>query len=231
MYCKFVTGASMFCEIENLFSGNELAELLAVASESHFVDGRISNPANTAKSNLQLHDPDAYARSARIISTALFRDSEFVAFAFPKTVAPPMITKYEIGMNYGAHSDAAFIPLGQRPLRTDLSITIFLSDPANYDGGELVVQLGSRALAFKGAAGSAIIYPSNTMHQVMPVRRGTRIAAISFIESQVPNLAHRELLFELNEVAARIGLHVETDVNSRLGRVQSCLTRMWSDPH
>ncbi len=134
-------------------------------------------------------------------------------------------------MQYGAHSDAAFISLEHRSLRTDLSVTVFIADPSSYDGGELVVQMGSRALAFKGLAGSAIIYPSHTMHQVMLVRRGTRIAAISFIESQVPEPVHPDLLFELNEVAARAGSLLDPDIHGRLGRVQSCLTRMWSDTH
>ncbi len=84
----------MFCEIENLFSDAELSELCGIAAQADFVDRRISNPANTAKSNLQLHDPGAYTNSAGIIKAALLRDPEFVAFAFPKIIAPPMITKY-----------------------------------------------------------------------------------------------------------------------------------------
>ena len=161
---------------------------------------------------------------------ALFNRAEFVEFAFPKIVLPPMITKYGVGMKYGAHADAAFIPMGQRPLRTDLSATIFLADPASYDGGELSVLLGTRAVTFKGAPGSAIIYPSNTLHQVIPVTRGERIAAISFIESDVPDINQRDLLYELNEVAALEGNNMAFENYSRLQRIQYGLRRMWSDP-
>jgi PKHD-type hydroxylase len=220
----------MFLEIEDLLSPAQVAELLAIAATANFVDGRISNPNNPAKDNLQLHDQAAYAQSSKIMIEALFGRAEFVEFAFPKIVAPPMITKYGVGMKYGAHADAAFIPMGNRPLRTDLSATIFLADPASYDGGELSVLLGTRAITFKGAPGSAIIYPSNTLHQVIPVTRGERIAAISFIESDVPDINQRDLLYELNEVAALEGNNMAFENYSRLQRIQYGLRRMWSDP-
>jgi PKHD-type hydroxylase len=220
----------MFLEIPDLLSPAQVAELLTIAATANFVDGRISNPNNPVKDNLQLHDQTAYATSSKIMIEALFGRAEFVEFAFPKIIAPPMITKYGIGMKYGAHADAAFIPMGQRPLRTDLSATIFLADPASYDGGELSVLLGTRTITFKGAPGSAIIYPSNTLHQVVPVTRGERIAAISFIESDVPDINHRDLLYELNEVAALEGKNMAFENYSRLQRVQYGLRRMWSDP-
>jgi PKHD-type hydroxylase len=220
----------MFLEIEDLLSPAQVAELLAIAATANFVDGRISNPNNPAKDNLQLHDQAAYAQSSKIMIEALFGRAEFVEFAFPKIVAPPMITKYGVGMKYGAHADAAFIPMGTRPLRTDLSATIFLADPASYDGGELSVQLGTRTITFKGAPSSAIIYPSNTLHQVIPVTRGERIAAISFIESDVPDVNQRDLLYELNEVAALEGNTMAFENYSRLQRIQYGLRRMWSDP-
>jgi PKHD-type hydroxylase len=220
----------MFLEIPDLLSPAQVAELLGIAATANFVDGRISNPNNPAKDNLQLHDQAAYVQSSKIMIEALFGRAEFVNFAFPKIIAPPMITKYGIGMKYGAHADAAFIPMGQRPLRTDLSATIFLADPGSYDGGELSVLLGTRALTFKGVPGSAIIYPSNTLHQVIPVTRGERIAAISFIESDVPDMYQRDLLYELNEVAALEGNGMAFENYSRLQRIQYALRRMWSDP-
>lgn len=219
----------MFCELTDLFEPAELAELLNIAATAQFVDGRISNPANNAKDNLQLHDQIASPQSAKIVTNALFRQREFVDFALPKIMAPPMITKYEIGMQYGTHSDAAFLPLRDRPLRTDLSATIFLADPASYDGGELSVQTGSRTTLFKGPAGSVIVYPSNTLHAVLPVTRGVRIAAITFIESQIREQHLRELYFELSEVAALEGLQMAPENYTRLQRVKNSLQRSWSD--
>lgn len=220
----------MFLEVEDLLSSEHVRELMAIASSAQFVNGRISNPHNLAKDNLQLHDQPAYARSAQIMTEALFSCEAFANFAFPKIIAPPMITKYEVGMRYGAHADAAFIPLAKRPLRTDVSITIFLADPASYDGGALSVALGTRSVEFKGAPGSAIIYPSNTLHQVTPVTRGVRIAAISFVESEIADPGHRDLLYELNEVAGLEGNNMAHESYSRLQRVRDGLRRMWSDP-
>jgi PKHD-type hydroxylase len=218
----------MFLEIDDLLNKAEVSELVEIAARSTFVDGRASNPANLAKQNLQIHDREGYAASAKILTDALFRSREFVDFAFPKIIAPPMITRYDPGMAYGPHSDIAFLPM-QRPLRTDLSATIFLADPASYDGGELSVQLGTRAVAFKGAAGSVIVYPSHTMHQVTPVTRGSRLAAITFIESQIASTTNRETLYELNEVAALEGLNMALENYGRLQRVQNALRRLWAD--
>lgn len=220
----------MFLEIEGLLSPAQVSELMAIAADAHFVNGRISNPHNLAKDNLQLHDQPAYARSAQIMTEALFACEAFANFAFPKIIAPPMITKYEIGMRYGAHADAAFIPLAKRPLRTDVSITIFLADPASYDGGALSVALGTRAIEFKGAPGSAIVYPSNTLHEVTPVTRGVRVAAISFVESEIADPINRDLLYELNEIAGLEGNNMAHENYSRLQRVRDSLRRMWSDP-
>ena len=220
----------MFLEIEDLLTPTQVSTLLTIAATANFVEGRISNPGNPSKDNLQLHDQAAYALSSKMMIEALFGCGPFVDFAFPKVIAPPMVTKYEVGMKYGAHADAAFIPLGNRPLRTDVSLTIFLADPSSYDGGELSVQLGTRRLAFKGKPGSVVVYPSNTLHQVMPVTRGVRIAAISFVESDIADLNQRDLLCELNEVAALEGNTMAFENYSRLQRVQYGLRRMWSDP-
>jgi PKHD-type hydroxylase len=220
----------MFLEIKDLLNAAQVAELLDIAATANFVHGRISNPDNPAKDNLQLHDQAAYAASSKLMIAALFGCEAFANFAFPKIIAPPMITKYGVGMKYGAHADAAFIPLGNRPLRSDLSLTIFLADPADYDGGALSVMLGTSTLTFRGAAGSAIVYPSNTLHQVTPVTRGTRIAAISFVESEVPDPGQRDLLYELNEIAGLEGNNIAFENYARLQRVQSGLRRMWSDP-
>lgn len=220
----------MFQIIDNLFEPAELDELLRIADKADFVDGRVSNPHNTQKKNLQIADGQARNRSAQIVASALFRREEFTEFALPKVMAPPMLTKYSGAMSYGKHFDTAFIKVGQRTIRTDLSSTIFLSDPTSYDGGELTVELGATEQSIKLPVGSAIVYPSNTMHGVSPVTRGTRLAAITFIESQVPDPARRDLLYELNEVAALEGLKMDPANYMRIRRVQAGLKRMFSEP-
>src|SRR3954468_14348180 len=139
------------------------------------------------------------------MAQALMRSEAFRNFAFPSLMAPPLLARYEPGMKYGQHSDAAFIQLGNRELRSDLSCTIFLSEPDSYEGGALAVRLGTRKVEFKLKPGSAVVYPSTTLHEVLPVTTGQRLVGITFLQSQIPDPELRELLYELDEVAALEG--------------------------
>jgi PKHD-type hydroxylase len=207
----------------------EIAECRRIAAATPFVDGRISNPHNTAKQNEQLHDPAAYQKSSDILKQAMTRTPEFIEFAFPVAMAPPMMTRYKPGMKYGAHADAAFIQLPGATIRSDLSCTIFLNDPGDYDGGELQLRLGDAELTFKLKPGEAIIYPSDSFHQVLPVTRGERLVAITFIQSRIQDPFRRNLLFELNEVAALEGLKMDAENYGRLQLIQQNLLRYWAD--
>ena len=222
----------MFLDLPDLLTPGELARLAEIARVRPFIDGRVTNPHSKVKANLQLDYADpAYAESSRMLAQALQRHEGFRNAAFPKAMAPPMLTRYRIGHAYGAHSDAAFMPIGERPLRSDLSCTVFVSPPEAYEGGELCVHLGDQTVRMKGAAGSAVIYPSNTLHQVTPVTSGERIVGLTFIESRIPDATRRGLLHELNEVAALEGLGMQWENFSRLQHVQMGLLRMWSDPN
>lgn len=207
----------------------EVEQCRQIAAATPFVDGRITNPHNTAKQNEQLHDPGAYQASSDLLRKALTRTPEFIDFAFPVALAPPLMTRYKPGMKYGAHADAAFIQLPGATIRSDLSCTIFLNDPASYDGGELVVGLGDARLSFKLKPGEAIVYPSDSSHQVAPVTRGERLVAISFIQSRIQDPFKRNLLYELNEVAALEGLKMEPENYGRLQLIQQNLLRYWAD--
>jgi PKHD-type hydroxylase len=218
----------MFKELE-ILSPAQLDELRRIAAGAKFVDGRISNPHSKVKHNLQLHDEAAYNRSSQILTQAMYAHEDFQNFAFPIGMLPPMMCRYTSDMRYGAHADAAFLQLGNQALRSDLSCTIFLADPESYEGGELTIELGSRAESFKGKAGSAIVYPSDMLHQVRPVTSGERLVAITFIQSRVADRSHRELLYELNEVAALEGLAMDPANYARLQLVQANLLRRWGD--
>jgi PKHD-type hydroxylase len=207
----------------------EIAECKRIAASTPFVDGRITNPANTAKQNEQLHEPAAYKQSSELLRQAMLRTPEFLEFAFPVAMAPPLITRYKPGMKYGAHADAAFIQLPGATIRSDLSCTIFLNEPESYDGGELHVRLGDAELAFKLQPGEAIVYPSDSFHQVVPVTRGERLVAITFIQSRIQDPFRRNMLFELNEVAALEGLKMSEENYGRLQLIQQNLLRYWSD--
>ncbi|MFD1610732.1 Fe2+-dependent dioxygenase [Sphingomonas tabacisoli] len=219
----------MFKEIPDLLSAEALRQLREIAAAAPFIDGRITNPHNTAKQNLQLHDQSAYQRSSQLLMQALMAHEDFRNFAMPVAVAPPMLTRYQPGMRYGAHADAAVIRLPTGPIRSDLSCTIFVNDPGNYEGGELTVHLGTRPVPFKGLAGSAIVYPSDTLHEVAPVTRGERLVAISFIQSRIADPFRREILYEMNEVAALEGLGMRPENYTRMRLLQERLLRYWTD--
>jgi PKHD-type hydroxylase len=207
----------------------EVAECRRIAASAPFIDGKVTNPHNAAKQNEQLHDPTAYQKSSELLKVALARSPEFAEFAFPVALAPPMMTRYKPGMKYGAHADAAFIQLPGATIRSDLSCTIFLNEPKDYEGGELNIRIGDAELKFKLKPGEAIIYPSDSLHQVAPVTKGERLVAITFIQSRIQDPFRRTMLFELNEVAALEGLKMDAENFGRLQLVQQNLLRYWSD--
>jgi len=218
----------MFREIE-LLTPEGVAELRAIAASANFLDGRISNPHSTVKQNLQLHDEDAYQRSAKLLIQAMMTHEDFRNFAFPVALFPPMMTRYTPDMRYGAHADGAYLQMRTTTLRSDLSCTIFLSDPDSYSGGALQIHLGTHTVSFKGAPGTAIVYPSDTLHEVEPVTKGERLVAITFIQSRIADPFHRETLYELNEIAALEGLKMDPANYARLQLVQQNLLRSWGD--
>lgn len=219
----------MFLKIRNLLSAADVARLTTLAGELHFVDGRVSNPANQAKRNLQADAGDPrYAESVQIVSAAFARSREFGDFAMPKRVAPPLLCRYEPGMQYGAHADSAIIQVGGTRIRSDLSCTVFVGDPASYEGGELSIVTGNQVISFKGEAGEAIVYPSTTLHEVVPVRAGRRLVSITFIESLIADQHQRMQVYELNELAALEGNTMKWENRMRLDVVRQNLMRMWA---
>ncbi len=213
-----------------ILSADQLSELRAIAADANFVNGRITNPHSTVKNNLQLHDSETHERSATILRSALLASEAFRNIAFPKSIAPPMLTRYTAGMAYGAHADAALLVAPNSLMRADLSCTIFLSNPADYEGGALRIRLGSAQVAFKGEAGTALLYPSTSLHEVEQVKSGERLVGLTFIQSRIADAAKRDLLYELNEVAALEGLSMRPESYTRLQAIQSNLMRRWIDP-
>ena len=212
-----------------VLSPEQVAECRRIAAATPFVDGRISNPHNTAKQNEQLHDHAAYQQSAAIVQRALLSLAEFHEFCFPAQMAPPLLTRYKPGMHYGLHADAAYLDLPGGTVRSDISCTVFLNDPEDYEGGALHVRHGDADLRFRLKPGEAVLYPSTSLHEVEPVTRGERLVAITFIQSRVPDATLRSLLFELNEVAALEGLNMDRSNFARLQVVQANLLRMWGE--
>lgn len=219
----------MFLLIDELLTAAELQSVAELAKRASFVDGRRSNPHNATKINVIADAADVPAQQAsQIALAALQRNEQLLNFAVPQRMAMPQLCRYDVGMTYGAHTDAAFLPVGPQPLRSDVSCTIFLSDPASYQGGELIVYLGSEEVRVKGVAGSAILYPSTTLHQVQPVSAGQRLVLITFIQSRIPDQSQRHLLYTLGEVRALEGLKMDWHNRMQLEHVITNLQRMWS---
>jgi PKHD-type hydroxylase len=212
-----------------ILTAQEVEECRRIAASAPFVDGRITNPHNTAKQNEQLHDQATYQRSAQLLQAALVRNEDLLNFTFPVKIAPPLITRYKPGMKYGLHSDVAFMQLPTGGMRSDLSCTIFLNDPASYEGGALHVRLGDADFRFKLRPGEAVVYPSDTLHEVEPVTKGERLVAITFMQSRIQDPFRRNLLYNLNEVAALEGLSMKPENFTMMQLIQNQLLRYWGD--
>lgn len=220
----------MFLEIPEILSDAEIARLRDLSATLKFVDGRVSNPANTTKNNLQadLADP-LYKESVALVAGGLSRSDQFREFAFPRRVAPPLLCKYSGGMTYGAHADAAYMPMPNGSLlRSDISCTVWLNDPASYQGGELVIHLGGREIPIKCPPGWAVVYPSTQLHEVKPVTSGERLVSITFIESLIPDAEKRAMVYNVNEVAALEGNTMAWENRMRLQLVAQNLMRMFT---
>src|ERR1700683_3663134 len=222
-------GSAMFLQVENFFAPAEVQTLTEIARQAKFIDGKHSNPHNVTKDNVIGDANDPLARQAgQIALGALQRCEDAKNFAFPQRVAVPTLCRYEVGMKYGAHIDSAFLPMGPQPLRSDVSCTMFISNPADYQGGELLIHMGTELLRIKGNAGSAIFYPSTTVHEVVPVTSGERLVIITFIESHISDQLQRDLLYSLGAVRAVEGRKMDGHTRTKLEYVIANLHRMWS---
>jgi PKHD-type hydroxylase len=209
--------------IRKLLSPELLAQINARLANAKWVDGLLTaGPvAARVKRNLQLEPGPEAQELAELIKKTLMANDKFPPLALPRRLTPPLFSRYENGMEYGAHTDDAI--RSRDGVRTDLAATLFLSEPESYDGGELVVN-GS---AVKPAAGDLVLYPATTVHRVAPVTRGVRLAAVLWIQSLVRSQEQRDLLLALHAAIARLGDH---PVTVSVEAVQQNLLRMWAEP-
>jgi PKHD-type hydroxylase len=168
-----------------------------------FVDGKATagHRAKRVKSNLQADkskSPEA-GEIEEIVLAALRRSPDFKRAALPRHIRPPLFSRYEPGMQYGRHVDDAIMGSSQRA-RSDLSVTLFISDPQDYDGGELAIDTPFGEQEIKLPGGAAVVYASSTLHRVVPVTRGQRLAAVTWVQSMVRDPAAREVLHDLDLV-------------------------------
>jgi PKHD-type hydroxylase len=226
----------MLLRLPALLDADELARAQALLDRGRWIDGRATAgpQAATVKNNRQLAADSEPARELQaLVLGALDRSALFFSAALPKRVLPPAFNRYGGTANaYGNHVDQAVRhhPQTRQPVRTDLSCTLFLSDPADYDGGELVIDQPFDAPRIKFAAGDAVLYPGTRVHRVEPVRRGVRRAAFFWIESLVRSEEQRRLLFEMDQALMSLRqAHGESPEAVALTGTYHNLLRLWAD--
>ncbi len=224
----------MLIKIEGLLSTADVQRIRELLAKSKFEDGRTTAgvAVRDVKKNLQVNATDEGSREARqIVAAALVANETFNQRALPHHVLPPMFNRYDASMEYGSHVDNAIMGVGGEPLRADLSVTVFLTDPVDYDGGELIINTdGGATQSVKMAAGGAVIYSSTSIHRVTPVTRGSRVAAVTWVQSLVRDEARREMLMELMEAARWARSVAPGSLEAmRLSKIRANLMRMWSE--
>lgn len=220
----------MILSIERVLTSEQIEEIHRILKDAEFVDGKSTagKYAKTVKNNYQLKgDTDVAKKLREIVHQAIAQNPLFKAAIRPKIIRPILFSRYEPGMAYGWHTDNAI--MGDRELvRSDVSLTLFLSDPETYQGGELVIDTSLGEQSFKLPAGSMIVYPSTFLHQVTEVTQGTRFAAVTWVQSLIRDMQQREILFELDTVRKSIfeqyGKTVEFDL---LCKTHANLLRQW----
>ncbi|MFG1299703.1 Fe2+-dependent dioxygenase [Xanthobacter sp. V3C-3] len=193
----------MLVEIPHLLTADEVAHCRRVLEASAWVDGRVTAGQQAARSKLNLQIPQEAPEALElgdIILRALGRNPVFNSAAMPLHVLPPLFNRYDTGMKFGAHVDGAIraIPGAGRRMRCDVSTTVFLTDPAEYDGGELLIEDTYGVQEVKLPAGHAVVYPSSSLHSVREITRGSRWGSFFWTQSMIPDDGTRALLYDLD---------------------------------
>ena len=225
----------MIVRIASVLSADELSAIRTRLEAGAWDDGRLTAGFQSAqvKVNLQLPQSDPAAREASdAVLRALEHSPLFVSATLPRHVFPPLFNRYGPGMSFGNHVDNAVrqIPGTPHRLRTDVSATLFLSAPEEYDGGELIVEDTFGTHSVKLAAGDLVVYPSSSLHRVTPVTRGVRAAAFFWIQSMVRDDGARALLFDLDTTIRDLTEKAaDRDCLVRLTNCYHNLLRRWAD--
>jgi PKHD-type hydroxylase len=225
----------MLIQIPKVLSPAEVKDCLDALNGADWRDGRLTAGylSNRVKLNEQLPETSPVARKlGGLVLDALDKNQTFISAALPLKIVPPLFNRYAGGQTYGSHIDGGIRPVPGTPhrVRTDLSATLFLSAPEEYDGGELVIEDSFGTRTVKLPAGDLVLYPGTSVHRVEPVTRGARIASFMWIQSMVRDDVKRSLLFDLDNSIQELGRAVpENPAVVRLAGTYHNLLRLWSD--
>ncbi len=225
----------MLLQVPQVLTAEQVERARACVDAAPWVDGNVTSghQAAQAKYNEQIAEESPAARElGEVIVAALGKNQLFFSAALPKNVYPPLFNRYSGGMNFGNHVDGAVrvhAPTGRR-MRADISATLFLTPPGDYDGGELLVEDTFGVHSVKLAAGDMVLYPATSLHRVTPVTRGSRVSSFFWIESMVRDDAQRALLFDMDMAILRLSR--DAPGHAGLISLTGCyhnLLRMWAD--
>ena len=225
----------MVLTVPRLLSASQVTEFQKVLGAAEWIDGKATAGylSSRTKNNAQVPEDQPPARRlGGVILDELDKNQRFIAAALPLKVLPPLFNRYTDGQSYGGHIDGAVRPIGgtHQRVRTDLSATVFLTDPTEYDGGELVIGDGGAETQVKLPAGDMVLYSGGTVHRVTPVTRGVRLAAFFWVQSMVRDDSRRAILFDLDNALQQLGrTGADHDACVRLAGVYHNLLRQWVD--
>jgi PKHD-type hydroxylase len=223
----------MIVTLPDLLDDRTLSSVRAALASAPWQDGKGSahGKARDAKHNLVVPLEHAASQAAgRFVLERLSQHEGFKAAALPKVIMPLKFCRYDAGMSYGDHLDLPLMGTANGGIRTDISATVFLSDSADYEGGDLVFASDYGTHRVRGKAGEAVLYPASTLHRVEPVLRGTRLVAITWIQSLVRDAAKRKIVFDLAQVATALDATGTSDEHVQsLRQSQFNLLRMWAE--
>ena len=225
----------MLLQIPGVLAAQELAHCQRLLERAEWIDGRVTAGHQSAqvKQNRQLAEHSETAiELGKIVLGAVSRSALFISAALPNRIFPPLFNCYEVGDGFGTHVDNAIRVVGANGarVRTDVSATLFLSEPADYDGGELVVEDTYGVHNVKLPAGSMVLYPASSLHHVKSISRGKRVASFFWIQSMVRDDGQRALLFDLDNAIRRLGAdHPAHASVVQLTGVYHNLLRSWAE--
>lgn len=225
----------MLLEIADLLSAEQVRDARAKLETAQWIDGRVTagHQSALAKHNRQLPEDAPLTRElGQMILTTLQANPLFMAAALPQSVFPPLFNRYEANEHFGNHVDNAIRAVAGGPrIRTDISATLFLVEPQEYDGGELLIDDTYGAHSVKLKAGSLILYPSTSLHRVSPVTRGVRICSFFWVQSLLRDDAQRTLMFDLDLSIQRLRRDIgEHDALITQTGIYHNLLRRWAEP-
>jgi PKHD-type hydroxylase len=225
----------MLVRIPNVLNADQLSVVRTRLESAAWIDGRISAGYQGArvKDNRQLPEDTQAARDlGDMILAALERNPLFISSTLPNRVYPPMFNRYEGGMTFGNHVDNGLrmLPGSGLKIRTDISCTLFLSAPEEYDGGELCIEDSYGSPSVKLQAGDLVVYPAGSVHRVNAVTRGTRLASFFWVQSMVRDGNQRRLLFDLDQAVQRLtATQADDTALLQLTGTYHNLLRLWSE--